>query len=222
MIIADNIVGNGESGLALANSNGLTVVRNFIGVDRKADGRGTWTRASTSSRRPREAAAERARQRQHDPLQRARRDHRLQRRPHDRQRQRGHRQRRRRQRPRRPQHDRPRQHRPEQLPSDTGVAVHSGVGNTITQNSIYGNQGLGIDLGPTASLRTTSGDVDTGPNDLQNFPVLTGASADGASLEVTYGLGSGRTPRTRSSSSPRRAVTRAATVKARPISAAGR
>ena len=35
-----------------------------------------------------------------------------------------------------------------------------------------------------------AGDVDTGPNDLQNFPVLTSASADGASLDVAYTLDS--------------------------------
>ena len=40
VIIADNVVGNGESGLALANSNGLTVVRNFIGVDRQGGNQG--------------------------------------------------------------------------------------------------------------------------------------------------------------------------------------
>ena len=40
MIIADNVVGNGESGLALANSSGLIVVRNFIGVDRKGGNQG--------------------------------------------------------------------------------------------------------------------------------------------------------------------------------------
>ena len=40
VIIADNVVGNGESGLALANSSGLIVVRNFIGVDRKGGNQG--------------------------------------------------------------------------------------------------------------------------------------------------------------------------------------
>ena len=54
-------------------------------------------------------------------------------------------------------------------------------------------QGLGIDLvgawesGVTAN---DAGDADTGPNGLQNFPVLSSASADGASLDVAYSLDS--------------------------------
>ena len=69
VIIADNIVGNGESGLALANSNGLMVVRNFIGVDREGDDQGNTNEGIDVQQTDREAAAERARQRQHDPLQ---------------------------------------------------------------------------------------------------------------------------------------------------------
>ena len=40
VIVADNVVGNGESGLALANSNSLIVVRNFVGVDRSGGSQG--------------------------------------------------------------------------------------------------------------------------------------------------------------------------------------
>ena len=70
--------------------------------------------------------------------------------------------------------------------------MHGGVGNTITQNSINGNQGLGIDLDRDGDGITPNdpGDADTGPNDLQNFPVLSSASADGASLDVAYSLDS--------------------------------
>lgn len=64
----------------------------------------------------------------------------------------------------------------------------AGVGNTILGNSIYNNVGLGIDLangtahdGPTAN---DSNDSDTGPNNFQNFPVLTSATISGGSLSV--------------------------------------
>jgi CSLREA domain-containing protein len=65
---------------------------------------------------------------------------------------------------------------------DDGVAVtgNANIGNAIADNSIFSNGGLGIDLlggfenaaGVTAN---DPGDVDSGPNNLQNFPVLTSA-----------------------------------------------
>jgi hypothetical protein len=46
--------------------------------------------------------------------------------------------------------------------------------NAIRGNSIHSNQGLGIDIGRDGPTQNDDGDVDAGPNDLQNFPVLSG------------------------------------------------
>ncbi|PIX36177.1 MAG: hypothetical protein COZ59_02485 [Bacteroidetes bacterium CG_4_8_14_3_um_filter_31_14] len=42
--------------------------------------------------------------------------------------------------------------------------------NTITSNSIYANQVMGIDLFPQGPTPNDNGDGDSGPNDLMNFP----------------------------------------------------
>lgn len=56
-----------------------------------------------------------------------------------------------------------------------GVAVGVGTGHSIVSNSISSNIELGIDLGYDALTPNDPGDGDTGPNNLQNFPVLTSA-----------------------------------------------
>ena len=64
-----------------------------------------------------------------------------------------------------------------------GVAVLSlsGAGHSIRGNSIFSNGGLGINLQPSPELAGTvtpndPGDGDSGPNALQNFPVITAVS----------------------------------------------
>jgi len=71
-----------------------------------------------------------------------------------------------------------------------GVAVAAGTGNSILSNSIFLNGGLGIDLFPAGVTPNDPGDGDSGANTLQNFPVLTSASAAGTSTTVQGTLNS--------------------------------
>jgi uncharacterized repeat protein (TIGR01451 family) len=71
---------------------------------------------------------------------------------------------------------------------DTGT----GIGNRILGNSIFSNAGLGIDLFPDGVTPNDVGpphDTDGGPNNLQNFPVLTSA-ASGNTVTITGTLNS--------------------------------
>ena len=72
--------------------------------------------------------------------------------------------------------------------TNSGIVTEStaGTGNVFSQNSIYNNAGHNIDLladGPTAN---DSKDPDSGPNLLQNYPVLTA----GGGISVTGTLNS--------------------------------
>ncbi len=71
------------------------------------------------------------------------------------------------------------------------LATDAGTGNAIRGNRIYGNIGIGIDLNDDDATPNDSGDDDTGPNNLQNFPVITDAVIDGSgNLIVTYSVDS--------------------------------
>jgi hypothetical protein len=70
------------------------------------------------------------------------------------------------------------------------VSGDSATGNAIQRNSIYGNGDLGIDLGENGVTPNDAGDPDSGPNGLQNYPVLTSVNSDGASTTVKGTLNS--------------------------------
>jgi|GEM_PF-3351920 len=60
-----------------------------------------------------------------------------------------------------------------------GVSVFIGNNNRILRNSIFNNNGLGIDLAPDGVTPNDAGDPDDGPNFRQNFPIVTQATAAG-------------------------------------------
>ncbi len=77
-----------------------------------------------------------------------------------------------------------------QFNGGAGIAVATSLlgtnafGSRLSCNSISGNGGLGIDLGPLGMTPNDPGDTDTGPNDLQNFPVISSVTS-GAGTAVT-------------------------------------
>lgn len=54
-----------------------------------------------------------------------------------------------------------------------GISITNGTGIVIRRNSIFSNNGLGIDLGVSGANGIDSIDADVGPNTLQNCPVVT-------------------------------------------------
>lgn len=74
--------------------------------------------------------------------------------------------------------------------NETGVQISDfgashAQGNLITQNSIFSNSGLGIDLNADSlSFPQDGDDADTSANNTQNFPVLTAVTSAGATTHV--------------------------------------
>jgi hypothetical protein len=72
-----------------------------------------------------------------------------------------------------------------------GIRLINGTGNSILGNSIYADAGLGIDLnGNGLVVPNDPGDTDSGPNDFQNYPVLTLATPFASSTIVQGTLNS--------------------------------
>jgi hypothetical protein len=78
---------------------------------------------------------------------------------------------------------------------EDGVSIATAsVGNHVLSNSIFDNDGLGIDLlgGTEDANGVTANDTDdpdAGPNDLQNFPVIRSATKSSATARTTTILG---------------------------------
>ncbi|SHK85665.1 CUB domain-containing protein [Maribacter aquivivus] len=70
-----------------------------------------------------------------------------------------------------------------------GIAIVDGSSNLISQNSIYANgtvtPSLGIDLDMDGITLNDTSDSDSGPNNLENFPVINSAFISGTNLVVT-------------------------------------
>jgi CSLREA domain-containing protein len=64
------------------------------------------------------------------------------------------------------------------------------TGNAILGNSIFSSGALGIDLNQTGVTANDLGDGDIGPNNQQNFPVLSSATSNGSSTTITGTLNS--------------------------------
>ena len=76
------------------------------------------------------------------------------------------------------------------IPNGTnGVAIKDGTGNAIRGNRIYANGSLGIDLGIDGVTFNHLGAI-AGPNNYQNYPVLTLATSDGSTTRVKGTLAS--------------------------------
>jgi hypothetical protein len=80
--------------------------------------------------------------------------------------------------------------------ASAGIWVHNApaINNALLGNSIFSNAGLGIDLefdgDPNCVEPNDTGDGDTGPNNLQNYPVLTSVSNSGGMTTITGKLNS--------------------------------
>jgi hypothetical protein len=71
-----------------------------------------------------------------------------------------------------------------------GIRVFGNASVAILNNAIYGNTGLGIDLNDDGVTANDVSDPDAGPNQLQNYPVLTGANKIGGLTFVSGNLNS--------------------------------
>jgi hemoglobin-like flavoprotein len=73
---------------------------------------------------------------------------------------------------------------------EVSLASDAGSGNSIRGNSLFGTGTTGIDLSVDGSTANDSGDGDTGPNDLQNYPVITSADSNNGTVNIAGTLNS--------------------------------
>ena len=69
-----------------------------------------------------------------------------------------------------------------------GIFVNAGTNNAFRANLIYANTGLGIDLSANGVTTNDVNDADAGPNQLQNFPILSAVtnSVSGTEIRGTF------------------------------------
>ncbi len=67
-----------------------------------------------------------------------------------------------------------------------GVRLVAGAGtrNRIEENTFFGNGGIGIDLGDDGITANDNSDSDSGPNNLQNYPLWIGAASSTAPGQI--------------------------------------
>ncbi|MEK6703586.1 MAG: hypothetical protein AABZ53_15095 [Planctomycetota bacterium] len=70
----------------------------------------------------------------------------------------------------------------------TGVRILNAATSRISRNAIFANGALGIDLGALGMTPNDPLDADSGPNALQNFPVLTSALATSSTVRIAGSL----------------------------------
>ncbi len=68
-----------------------------------------------------------------------------------------------------------------------GIFLEStaGTGNEIRANLIFSNKSLGIAFGSSSPTPNDPGDADTGPNNLQNFPIILSSAPGAGNTHIT-------------------------------------
>lgn len=73
---------------------------------------------------------------------------------------------------------------------EKGVDIGLSTGNSVQGNSIFSNGALGIDLDGGSVTLNDVGDADTGGNNLQNYPLISGVTISGGNVMMTGALNS--------------------------------